>query len=446
LSYINNKLKRYSLFLTIAFVFYYVVGVGDRQETLRVITNSPLGNDSPSQECDTDICLVLLKMISQADDSIDFAVYGLRGQSAILNALVAAQERGVVVRGVIDKDIHNRSYYSDTHLLEEHLDNIRSDYRHDIKVSKLINNKRKPNKDKCMRPDGHVGPLQCFEGKGYASKKKITFKGDIMHNKFFVVDNERVWTGSSNISDTGTGGYNANIVTVIDSSFFAKFYTAEFEQMFVEGDFHRSKKRFKKEEISKEIEGQKVNLHFSPQGYAMYKGIIPLIKEAENSIDIAVFFLTHKNVSKELVVAKKRGVDVRVIIDATAATNGYSKHHYLRENGIPVKVENWGGKMHMKSAIVDGEHLIIGSMNWTSAGESKNDENTLIIRSAGENAEIYQDFFNHLWRSIPDQWLLADPAAESKDSGTSCRDGIDNDFDKEIDGNDSGCSGFLGLF
>ena len=109
----------------------------------------------------------------------------------------------------------------------------------------------------------------------------------------------------------------------------------------------------------------------------MYRGVIPLIKDAKKSIDVSIFFLTHKNISKELVAAKNRGVDVRVIIDATSASNGYSKHQYLRDIGISLKVEQWGGKMHMKSAIIDGKHLILGSMNWTSAGESKNDENTL---------------------------------------------------------------------
>ena len=164
-----------------------------------------------------------------------------------------------------------------------------------------------------------------------------------------------------------------------------------------------------------------------------------LIKEAKKSIDVSIFFLTHKNVSKELVAAKNRGVDVRVIIDATGSINGYSKHNYLRDNGISVKVENWGSKMHMKSAIIDKEHLILGSMNWTSAGESKNDENTLIIKNAND-AKSYQRFFDLLWNSIDKKWLLIDPLAESHDSFPSCNDGIDNDFDRLIDLKDKGCS------
>jgi phosphatidylserine/phosphatidylglycerophosphate/cardiolipin synthase-like enzyme len=208
--------------------------------------------------------------------------------------------------------------------------------------------------------------------------------------------------------------------------------------MFNDGSFHRSKKKLRKQDIRTEIDGQTIELFFSPQGFAMYRGIIPLIQEAQQSIDVSMFFLTHKNVSKELVAANNRGVNIRVIIDATSATNGYSKHNYLRDNGIPVKVENWGGKMHMKSAIIDSKHLIVGSMNWTSAGESKNDENTLIVRNAID-AHSYQEFFNELWVSIDNKWLLRDPLAESKDSYPSCNDTIDNDFDRFVDSKDKSC-------
>ena len=408
----------------------------DTQSYIKVITNSPLTHLTPNKSCESEICLELINLIEDAEDTIDFAVYGLRGQDEILNALINAQKRGVKVRGVIDKDIFNKNYYSDTYLLEANFDDIKTDYKKDLKTLSLVKDTK--YEDKCLRPKDHKGPLQCFEGKGYASKEKLSFDGDIMHNKFFIVDGEYVWTGSANISDTGIGGYNANVVASIKSKFIAEHYLIEFEQMFTDGSFHRSKEKLKKKEIKTNINGQNVELFFSPQGYAMYQGVIPLIKDAKKSIDVSIFFLTHKNVSKELVAAKNRGIDVRVIIDATSATNGYSKHNYLRENGIPVKVENWGGKMHMKSAIIDGKHLILGSMNWTSAGESKNDENTLIIRNA-RDAKNYQEFFNLLWSSIDDKWLREDPLPESTDSHPSCNDTIDNDFDKLIDLNDKDC-------
>lgn len=407
------------------------------QSYIKVITSSPLTYIAPNKSCESEVCLELINLIEDAEDTIDFAVYGLRGQDEVLNALINAQKRGVKVRGVIDKDIFNKNYYSDTYLLEENFESIRSDYENDLQTLSLINNQKYA--DKCERPKGHEGPLQCFEGKGYASKEKLKFSGDIMHNKFFILDGEYIWTGSANISNTGTGGYNANVIASIKSKYLADHYLIEFEQMFKDGNFHRSKKKLKKQDIRININGQQVELFFSPQGYTMNRGVIPLIKEAKKSIDVSTFFLTHKNVSKELVAAKNRGVEVRVIIDATSATNGYSKHNYLREKGISVKVENWGSKMHMKSAIIDKKHLILGSMNWTSAGESKNDENTLIIKNANDS-KSYQRFFDLLWNSIGKKWLLIDPLAESHDSFTSCNDGIDNDFDRLIDSKDKGCS------
>ena len=406
------------------------------QPYFKVITNSPLVFISPNNSCSALICIELVNLIENASKSVDFAVYGLRGQKDVLNALIAAQNRSVTIRGVIDKDVRGKTYYSDTYLLEENLDAVKSDYEKDLNTLSLLKNKEYA--DKCERPEGHEGPLQCFEGKGYASKEKLKFSGDIMHNKFFIIDGEYVWTGSANISDTGTGGYNANVVASIKSKYLANHYLIEFEQMFNDGSFHRSKKKLRKQDIRTEIDGQTIELFFSPQGFAMYRGVIPLIQEAQESIDISMFFLTHKNVSKELVAANNRGVNVRVIIDATSATNGYSKHNYLRDNGIPVKVENWGGKMHMKSAIIDSKHLIVGSMNWTSAGESKNDENTLIVRNALD-ANSYQEFFNELWISIDNKWLLRDPLAESKDSYPSCNDTIDNDFDRFVDSKDKSC-------
>ena len=50
-----------------------------------------------------------------------------------------------------------------------------------------------------------------------------------------------------------------------------------------------------------------------------------------------------------------------------------------RNNNLELKVENWAGKMHMKSIIIDDESLVIGSMNFTKQGENVNDENSLII-------------------------------------------------------------------
>jgi phosphatidylserine/phosphatidylglycerophosphate/cardiolipin synthase-like enzyme len=259
-----------------------------------------------------------------------------------------------------------------------------------------------------------------------------------MHNKFFVVDSRYVWTGSTNISDSGTGGYNANLVALLDAPHVAKWYVDEFEQMYTGGRYHALKHSAGVHQA--ELGNAFVELLFSPQDHPIKAAVRPLLQQARERIDIAVFFLTHKLIAEDLIETHRRGVKVRIILDATGATNEYTKHELLRAAGIPVKVESWGGKMHMKSAAIDGKTVIAGSMNWTSSGEFSNDENTLLIHG-DEIAQQYHAFFDTTWNGLDERWLTKDPAPESRDSGTACTDGSDNDFDGLVDAEDPGCSG-----
>ena len=71
----------------------------------------------------------------------------------------------------------------------------------------------------------------------------------------------------------------------------------------------------------------------------------------------------------------------------------------LIEAGIPVKIENWKGKLHQKSAIVDGVYTIVGSTNWTKSANIVNDENMLIIKNK-KIAQRQEKEFLRLWKSI----------------------------------------------
>ena len=77
-------------------------------------------------------------------------------------------------------------------------------------------------------------------------------------------------------------------------------------------------------------------------------------------------------------------------------------------------------------------------MNWTSAGEGGNDENTLILESDQLGAQ-YTQWFEGLWSRIDDRWLTGRPDPESLASGTACYDMSDNDFDRLADAADPGC-------
>lgn len=398
--------------------------------------------EGPSNSCDREICVTLIDEINKAKNSIDFAVYGFRQQDAILAALKNAKDRGVTVRGVVDMDKNNENSYEDTMEYISELGNVKSDYLFDLHKSKEPESYYEP---KCDRPEGTKGPVSCFSATNgtqiittsQASKEKID-SDYIMHNKFFIFDNSTVWTGSANISDTCTGGYNANVALLIKDGDVASWYKDEFSQMYESNLFHTKKIEAP---FTKDYEDESgISVYFSPTEDFFSKTIIEKINNSKKRINISIFFLTHKEVTQALINAHERGVKIRIIVDATGAANEYSKHQILRSVGIEVKVEDFGGKMHAKAASFDNKDLIVGSTNWTGAGEETNDENMIILEKAPAYVRQYNRWFNKLWRDIPDEFLNKRPLPESSLSGNSCSDGTDNDYNGYKDDSDFSCN------
>ncbi|MBS6603180.1 MAG: DUF1669 domain-containing protein [Brachyspira sp.] len=239
-----------------------------------------------------------------------------------------------------------------------------------------------------------------------------------------------------NFSETGFSGFNQNSIVIINSKSVAQIYKNEFEQMF-SGKFHTLKTKTKNQNIILS-DGTKITILFSPQDKGITNTVIHLVNSAKNEIYIPAFLITHKGLTNALLNAHKRGVTVRLIIDATNTNTRNSTLTTLRSNGIPVKVENYAGKMHSKIIIIDKKYVITGSTNFSNSGENKNDENMIIIENQ-KIAKFYADFFEYLWSKIPDKYLKINPPAESKYSVGSCTDGVDNDFDDKIDTKDEGC-------
>ena len=338
----------------------------------------------PDRNCSTEMCKEILNNINSAKTSIDFAIYGYSSVPSIENAIKNAKARGVKIRLVYDIDSTGGNIYPNTNELVKLVGNAKSDA---------------------------------------LSKEKSA----IMHNKFYIFDNKIVITGSANLSHTDMSGYNSNAIIVIKSAEVANIYTEEFNQMY-EGKFHSNKI------LTENASG----IYFSPQNKTIQNTILPLIRNSKNYIYIPAFLISHKEMVSELIQAKNRGVDVRIITDALNASAKYSKVRELRAAGMPVKIENYAGKMHSKTMIIDDKYLILGSMNFSKSGESKNDENLIVLENK-EAAIFYKQFFLYLWAKIPDKWLKLYPRAEGLDSIGSCSDGVDNDYDGLVDMEEENC-------
>ena len=148
-----------------------------------------------------------------------------------------------------------------------------------------------------------------------------------------------------------------------------------------------------------------IQVFFSPNG-GTRDAILGEIKNAGNEINVAMYVLTDRELSNALVSAKERGIKVKVLLDGKSAEEiGYSKHHFLRERNVDVKLDaahktygkKYEGIMHNKFAIIDNKTLITGSFNWTHSAEKLNDENLLIIKEDPGLIRKYIDKFSKLW-------------------------------------------------
>lgn len=340
----------------------------------------------PDRNCNSPACKEVVNRINSAQNSIDIALYGYDNIQAVTNALDNAKKRGVKVRVVYD--ISTKSYYPEISYILKLADNISGD-----------------------------------------SPKFL------MHNKFMIFDNKSVITGSMNFSSTGFSGFNTNCIFFINSQQAAEIYTEEFNQM-MNGKFSslKSNNNHRSIMLGKTI----LTPLFSPKDKIITNNIIPLIENSKKYIYIPAFIITHDGLTNSLIRAKQRGVDVKIILDATNTSGKRNKLKVLRTSGIPVKVENYAGKVHSKSIIIDDKYIIAGSMNFSNSGENKNDENVLIIEDE-RLARHYKGFFEYLWKKIPDKYLKQGVRAEGKYSIGSCTDGVDNNFDGKIDSEDVGC-------
>lgn len=349
--------------------------------------NNPTQYTLPSNEPKVPVCIFLNNEINKAEKSIDFAIYGFDKQDKIINSLINAKSRGILIRGVSDSNELKNPTYQDNLKLK------------DIDIV-------------------------------YDNSKKI------MHDKFFIIDDKFVLTGSMNISNTGCGGYNANSVLVIEDDKVINAYKKEFKQMY-SGKFKNLKQDFSTQFIDIGDNTQ-ISVNFSPSADIYNKVFSPQIKTAKSKIRMSIFVLTHNQLIQDLIEAKKRGVEIYAIIDATSAKNYRNKIEKLKEAGIKVKIENWGGKDHEKTISIDENTLIIGSANFSYSGFLKNDENVVVIKNR-ELTTFYNNFFDKMYNSIDDIYLKYYPKAEGIESGNSCTDKIDNDFDGKIDNEDEGC-------
>ncbi len=126
--------------------------------------------------------------------------------------------------------------------------------------------------------------------------------------------------------------------------------------------------------------------------------LIALINAAEEHIYFAIYTFTLPNVADALAEAKKRGVDVKGLMDSEQSGTSYSTPIVakLRAAGIPLLTErhaSGNGIMHIKLLVTERAYAF-GSYNWTKSATTLNDE----ILEIGTDPALRQAYENILKR------------------------------------------------
>jgi phosphatidylserine/phosphatidylglycerophosphate/cardiolipin synthase-like enzyme len=145
------------------------------------------------------------------------------------------------------------------------------------------------------------------------------------------------------------------------------------------------------------VAGTNVEVLYAPHDAPLDR-LVTLYQRARRYIYVSVYGLTYPRAVKALVAAKKRGVDVRMLTDQERSQDvkQYAALRTLRLAGIPIRVNQHEGLMHLKQVVIDDEINVSGSMNHTTSGNSYNDERLDIMMDHAVSLKAREHFLS-LW-------------------------------------------------
>jgi cardiolipin synthase len=203
----------------------------------------------------------------------------------------------------------------------------------------------------------------------------------LMHRKIVLIDKTQVFLGTANLTPTSLH-HHANLIIGLYHPPLAAFleYPTTTSYFF-------------------EIGQQQGELYLFPD--PLKNGLSRLmdaINMAKRKMTIAMFTLTHPEISEALSQARRRGVEISIAVDAYTARGASKKTiNTLKKQGVNVFVSQGKELLHHKWAVIDEEILVMGSANWTKAAFSKNHDFLLFLFPL-EEKQIR--FLNQLWDVI----------------------------------------------
>ncbi len=214
----------------------------------------------------------------------------------------------------------------------------------------------------------------------------------LMHNKFIIIDDHIVWTGSMNLTWRDIFRNNNNVV-VIESPEVAAVYNAEFSEMWAGQFGPRSPSRPGQDVLDRNQ--RPFVIRFAPEDDPM-SSLMQIAGLAEHSIRFMAFSYTHDGLGEVMRERVAAGVDVRGIFETFGSQTIYSEFRPLHCAGAEVRQDGNPGMLHHKVIIIDEAVVITGSLNFSNNAANSNDENVLMLADAGI-AGLYLEEFERRW-------------------------------------------------
>jgi phosphatidylserine/phosphatidylglycerophosphate/cardiolipin synthase-like enzyme len=213
-------------------------------------------------------------------------------------------------------------------------------------------------------------------------------RGGLMHNKFWIFDDQTVWTGSTNITVNGSFRNNNNVL-VIDDPALAAIYEREFAEMWA-GEFGPTSPSTVYDQAVV-IDGTPVQVLFAAEDEVAGR-LTTLIEGAHSSIRFMAFSFTHDEIGGAVLARARAGVDVKGIFETRGSETKYSEMPTLYCARVPVRQDGNPGTFHHKVFVIDEEMVVTGSLNFSENADESNDENVIIVTNPDIAARYLQEF------------------------------------------------------
>lgn len=210
-------------------------------------------------------------------------------------------------------------------------------------------------------------------------------KQGAMHNKFCVIDQQWLFTGSTNPTENDARKNNNNlIITTLPT--LIQNYEEEFQELW-NGTF-KTGKAVKKPIVFRQ--NMTIQNYFCPED-SCAEHVVKELAKAQFSIYFMTFSFTHEAIANILLLKKLDNLTVEGVIETRQVTKD-SPFKRFNQNGISTLKDGNPRTMHHKVFIIDQKTVITGSMNPTNNGNKNNDENLLIIDDKKIAAQFLEEY------------------------------------------------------